>query len=95
MSFPRLSGPVEVRLTQNPVSVSCTVTYDDGSTDELPITALRMRRAQLEVTGLLKAGHNNYEPVERWIPDIDNPASFTRRFRCLPQEAVTPPEESS
>lgn len=74
-----MTGPVVVVLVQAGVlSVSCTVTHDDGSTETTPVVALSMRGAQRELTSKLR--HDGYRPVGRWVTSIDHVRS-SRKFR--------------
>jgi hypothetical protein len=62
--------PIEVRLRQRNIAVSCLVRHEDGTSEQLDVKSLDMRGAQREVTSRFK--REGHHPVGRWTYDRDS-----------------------
>ena|SRR6266567_6522621 len=89
MSALDASQPIEVWLSQPNIKITCTVVFEDESTDALSISSLSMRGAQREITGWLIS--QGYQPVGRWENESGTgQPECSRRFRPA-TVATTPP----
>lgn len=82
---------IEVWLTKNNIEITCSVVFEDESTDTLSVDSLSMRGAQREITGWLKA--RGFEPAGRWVDEEGGaggtqPDESSRTFRKARQEAA-------
>jgi hypothetical protein len=74
--------PIEVRLRQRNIAVTCLVRHEDGTSEQLDVWSLDMRGAQREVTNRFK--REGYCPAGRWKYERDSRpfgSDAVRRFR--------------
>lgn len=76
------SSPIEVWLSQQNMSITCTVVYEDETIEEMDVDSLSVRGAEREISAfLIKEG---YAPMGRWRTEAegsDGPAEVSRRFK--------------
>lgn len=77
------ASPIEVWLSQKNMQVSCTVVYEDESTEGLDVDSLSLRGAQREMTGWLIS--HGYKPVGRWETEHEDGNGWgetSRKFKA-------------
>jgi hypothetical protein len=81
---------IEVWLRKNNIEVTCTVVFEDESTEALGVDSLSLRGAQREVTGQIIA--MGFEPAGRWQDEgteADMAEEASRQFRRASDRAQT------